>query len=110
MRPAVRAKEERKWVLDTINKYFDIIVEEEDEEEDEESDEDSDSDSEEPSLSASDEDDPQDYKSSNRMRSLLSKAAANVSSQGNLNRLKQNLGSRISLGGMKQSMDNLASL
>ena len=33
MRPTVKAKEERKWVLDTINQYFDVIVEEEDEEE-----------------------------------------------------------------------------
>ena len=32
MRPSVKAKEERKWVLDTINQYFDVIVEEEDEE------------------------------------------------------------------------------
>ena len=32
MRPSLRPKEERKWVLDTINQYFDVIVEEEDEE------------------------------------------------------------------------------
>merc|ERR1719411_892667 len=35
-RPSVKPKEERKWVLDTINKYFEVIVEEEDEEEEEE--------------------------------------------------------------------------
>ncbi len=33
MRPSQKTKEERLWVLDTINKYFDVIVEEEDEEE-----------------------------------------------------------------------------
>ena len=36
MRPSQKAKEERKWVVDTINKYFDVIVEEEEEEEEEE--------------------------------------------------------------------------
>ncbi len=50
------------------------------------------------------------YKSSSRMRSLLSKAASNVTnSQTNLaclSKLKQNLGSRISLGHQK-SMENL---
>ena len=29
MRPSVRAREERKWVVDTVNKYFDVIVEDE---------------------------------------------------------------------------------
>ena len=36
MRPSQKTKEERKWVLDTINKYFDVIVEEEEEREEEE--------------------------------------------------------------------------
>merc|ERR1712087_952659 len=31
MRPSAKPKEERKWVLDSINKYFDVIVEEEEE-------------------------------------------------------------------------------
>ena len=121
MRPSVKAKEERKWVLDTINQYFDVIVEEEDEESDEE--EDSDSDESIESLSdlehneVDDDDDgeeQQDYKSTNRIRSMLTRAAANVSnSQSNLasiNKLKQNLGSRISLGHMRQSVENLSSL
>ena len=121
MRPSVKAKEERKWVMDTINQYFDVIVEEEDEESDEE--EDSDSDESIGSLSdlddnEEDEDDDgeeqQDYKSTNRIRSMLTRAAANVSnSQSNLasiNKLKQNLGSRISLGHMRQSVENLSSL
>ena len=55
-----------------------------------------------------------DYKSTSRIRSLLTKAAANVSQSqsnlANLNKLKQNLGSKISLGGMKQSVENLSSL
>ena len=38
MRPSQKASEERKWVIDAVNKYFDVIVEEE-EEEDEELDE-----------------------------------------------------------------------
>ena len=116
MRPSCRAKEERKWVLDTINQYFDVIVEEENEESDLESE---DEDSME-SLSDFDEDDNEEeveeesnnagYKSSSRMRSLLSKAVANVSnSQNNLAsiaKMKQNLGSKISLG-FKNSMENI---
>ena len=50
------------------------------------------------------------YKSSSRMRSLLSKAASNVSnSQSNLAslaKMKQNLGSRISLG-FQKSLENI---
>ena len=38
MRPSQKTTEERKWVLDTINKYFDVIVEEENEEEDDDED------------------------------------------------------------------------
>merc|ERR1712106_734958 len=30
-RPSVKPKEDRKWVLDSINKYFDVIVEEDEE-------------------------------------------------------------------------------
>ena len=118
MRPTVKAKEERKWVLDTINQYFDVIVEEDDEEE---SDEDSDSDESIESLSEyedeeemDDDEEIQGYKSTNRIRSMLTRAAANVSnSQSNLasiNKLKQNLGSRISLGGIRQSVENLSNL
>ena len=118
MRPSLRPKEERKWVLDTINQYFDVIVEEEDEEPDFDSEDEADS-SDDDSLSEF-EDEIEDeeleetnnigLKSSSRMRSLLSKAAANVSnSQSNLAslaKLKQNLGSKISLGYQK-SMENI---
>ena len=122
MRPSAKPKEERKWVLDTINKYFDVIVEEEDEEDEDEDDEDSEMDSEEEMESEEEHDsenddpgiaDPSDFKSTSRIRSLLTKAASNVSeSQSNLatlNMLKQKLGSRISLG-LKQSVENLSSL
>ena len=125
MRPSAKPKEERKWVLDTINKYFDVIVEEEDEEDEDEDDEDSEMDSEEEIESEEEEEeyysenddpgiaDPSDFKSTSRIRSLLTKAASNVSeSQSNLatlNMLKQKLGSRISLG-LKQSVENLSSL
>ena len=123
MRPSAKPKEERKWVLDTINKYFDVIVEEEDEEEEDEDDEDSEMDSEEEMESEEEEYDsenddpgiaePSDFMSTSRIRSLLTKAASNVSeSQSNLatlNMLKQKLGSRISLG-LKQSVENLSSL
>ena len=120
MRPTVKAKEERKWVLDTINQYFDVIVEEDDEEESDD-DEDCDSDESIESLSEyedeeemDDDEEIQGYKSTNRIRSMLTRAAANVSnSQSNLasiNKLKQNLGSRISLGGIRQSVENLSNL
>ena len=117
MRPTVKAKEERKWVLDTINQYFDVIVEEEDEE----SDMVDDSSDEEMSEVSDDEDDKEDYEyeempdyqSTSRIRSMLTKAASNVSQSqtnlANLSLLKQKLGSRISLG-LKQSMENLSSL
>ena len=90
MRPSLRPKEERKWVLDTINQYFDVIVEEEDEEpnSEEPDDEDSSDDDSIDSLSEYDDDEmpveeyeePNNagYKSSSQMRSLLSKAASNV--------------------------------
>ena len=116
MRPTVKAKEERKWVLDTINQYFDVIVEEDDEEEsDDDSDESIESLSEyEDEEEIDDNEEIQGYKSTNRIRSMLTRAAANVSnSQSNLasiNKLKQNLGSRISLGGIRQSVENLSNL
>ena len=114
LRPSVKAKEERKWVLDTINKYFEVIVEEEDEEDEYEDEDDfyDDDDEDENMDELSDEEDVPDYQSTSKIRSLLSKAAANAQSQSNLatlNKLKQNLGSRISLG-LKQSVENLSSL
>ena len=85
MRPSLRPKEERKWVLDTINQYFDVIVEEEDEEPNSEDEDSSDDDSID-SLSEYDDDEIPDeeyeepnnagYKSSSRMRSLYPKRQA----------------------------------
>ena len=118
-----KPKEERKWVLDSINKYFDVIVEEEDEEEenysddddnddydddDEESDEESDDEN---NVSfgninekEQDEEKAQTFKSSSRMRGMLSSVVGNLSrSVSNLagtqivSSLKKNLGSQISL-------------
>ncbi len=133
MRPSQKSTEERKWVLDTINKYFDVIVEEEDEDEEEEEESDidssdeededfvnseiesSDSESDIDSLSFSDTDNKVDnvdtkFQSSSRMRELLKKAATNVSSSQsnlvNLNQVKEKLGSRINLG-IRQSTDQL---
>lgn len=37
-RPSLRPREERRWVLDSINKYFDVIAEEENDDEDEDDD------------------------------------------------------------------------
>ena len=123
MRKSAKPKEERKWVLDSINKYFDVIVEEEEEGEDEQI---SDSDSDYEYSDDDDEDDDEDednseyeysdeelgeavptepgFQSTTKMRSLLSSVVANISgSRSNLNRqeiltsLKQNLGSRTNL-------------
>ena len=121
MRKSAKPKEERKWVLDSINKYFDVIVEEEEEEGEDEPTSDSDSDYE---YSDDDDDDDEDnseyeysdeelgeavptepgFQSTTKMRCLLSSVVANISgSRSNLNRqeivtnLKQNLGSRTNL-------------
>ena len=126
-RPSDKPKEERKWVVDTINKYFEVIVEENDEEEEDENenlddlDDDLDSSSEYSEYSEySDEnadtkaEDTEDkitattgpYKSSTRIRGLLGSVASKFTkSVGNLaggaphlvNNLKKNLGSQISL-------------
>merc|ERR1719244_467419 len=124
-RPSVKPKEERKWVLDSINKYFDVIVEEEENSDEEcseedtdysdeeyESDEDDDSDLE--SMEGEEEEEneqtvqtnvrPKDFHSTSKMRGLLSSVVSNISgSVGNLAKteiignLKQNLGSQINL-------------
>ena len=118
MRKSAKPKEERKWVLDSINKYFDVIVEEEEEEGEDEPISDSDSDYE---YSDDEDEDNSEYEysdeelgeavptepgfqSTTKMRSLLSSVVANISgSRSNLNRqeivtsLKQNLGSRTNL-------------
>ena len=140
MRPSQKAKEERKWVVDTINKYFEVIVEEEEEEEDLEAISNSD-DNEIESLSDTDYSDNEEqyeeeteseieenvdenngntFKSTAKIRGLLSTAMTKISTskgdlndtsmltnqrQGLLNNLKQKLGSQISL--KRQSQDNL---
>ena len=117
MKKSAKPKEERKWVLDSINKYFDVIVEEEEEAEDDPmSDDDSDyeySDDEDESESEYSEEEEEveevtsaepGFQSTSKMRGLLSSVVANISgSRGNLGRqeilssLKQNLGSRNNL-------------
>ena len=118
MKKSAKPKEERKWVLDSINKYFDVIVEEEEEEGEDEpmSDDDSDyedsDDDDESEYEYSEEDEEVEevtpaepgFQSTSKMRGLLSSVVANISgSRGNLGRqeilssMKQNLGSRSNL-------------
>ena len=117
MKKSAKPKEERKWVLDSINKYFDVIVEEEEEGEDEPmSEDDSDyeysDDDDESEYEYSEEDEEVEeatpaepgFQSTSKMRGLLSSVVANISgSRGNLGRqeilssMKQNLGSRSNL-------------
>merc|ERR1712218_613479 len=106
MKKSAKPKEERKWVLDSINKYFDVIVEEEEEAEDDPmSDDDSDYEysEEEEEVEEVTSAEP-GFQSTSKMRGLLSSVVANISgSRGNLGRqeilssLKQNLGSRNNL-------------
>ena len=148
MRPSQKASEEREWVVNAINKYFDVIVEEEEEEEEEDDEDineeddelDSEIDSEDEELesisdidyqdSDEDEEHPEDarfnadkrsdFKSTAKIRGLLSTAMTKISSsrgdlsdqymqqdqkQGLLNNLKQKLGSQISL--KRRSQDYL---
>ena len=127
-RPSVKPKEERKWVLDTINKYFDVIVEEEEEEEEYEEDEEDEDDYESEYSEYEDEEDidmedttnkdnwrqsTDNFQSTNKMRGLLSSVVTKISgSVGNLAQkdliqsLKQNLGSQIN---MRNSNTNLTS-
>ena len=131
-RPSVKPKEDRKWVLDSINKYFDVIVEEEEEPEDEDDEcdetddedyeydeeyshsEEYDSEDDEYSESGKDEDNENNnYQSTSKMRGLLSSVVNKISgSVGNLaqkdlmNSLKQNLGSQINLRSSKSNISN----
>ena len=113
-----KPQDERKWVLDSINKYFDVIVEEEEEEEEEgdenysddedeysnEDDDDSDyeySDDEEPNYVGPEPAAP--YQSTSKMRGMLNSvvtnlagSVSNLGSQEILTTLKQRLGSRSS--------------
>merc|ERR1712130_881365 len=106
MKKSAKPKEERKWVLDSINKYFDVIVEEEEEEGEAEPMSEDDSDYE---YSDDDDDDESEYEyseeeedvemvtqaesgfqSTSKMRGLLSSVVANISgSRGNLGRQDQ---------------------
>ena len=118
MKKSAKPKEERKWVLDSINKYFDVIVEEEEEGEEEPMSEDDsdyeysdDDDESEYEYSEEDEEEVEEvtpaepgFQSTSKMRGLLSSVVANISgSRGNLGRqeilssMKQNLGSRSNL-------------
>merc|ERR1712079_32059 len=128
MRPSVRAREERKWVVDTVNKYFDVIVEDEEgdsersideasfhetDEEEEESPYNSDMDEEDEistNLSTTNQS-AGGFKSTAKMRRMLSRVLE-TSSRGARSQvmanLKQELGSQISLKGM--SRENLAGL
>ena len=111
MRPSVRAKEERKWVVDTIHKYFDVIVEEEDEPV---GDDDSSMASDVSSLHSSDDEEQADFKSTSKMRGMLSHVLNRNAPQGGgdrsqmLTALKQKLGSQISL--KRMSRENLSGL
>lgn len=126
-KPSTKPKEERKWVMESINKYFDVIVEEEEEEEvDGEFSEDEDEYEDEIDNDEFDDVDIEDdtdvdnisnvnlpkgddsqggqFRSSNKMRGLLSNVVSNLSrSVGNLasrqivDSLKRNLGSQINL-------------
>lgn len=119
MRKVAKPKDERKWVLDSINKYFEVIVEEEEEKEedfsDNEEDEYSDEDEEESEYEYSDEEEDdeeeetpatsaQPLQSSSKMRGLLSSvvtdlsgSVTNLGKQQILSSLKQGLGSRTNL-------------
>ena len=127
-RPSVKPKEDRKWVLDSINKYFDVIVEEEEEPDDEDESDESDeeysdefdSEDDECSESSNDQDiedfennDDNNYQSTSKMRGLLSSVVSKISgSVGNLaqrdlmNSLKQNLGSQINLRSSNSNLLN----
>ena len=114
-----KPQDERKWVLDSINKYFDVIVEEEEEEEEEEGDENysddedeySNEDDDDSDYEYSDDEEPNyvgpepaaPYQSTSKMRGMLSSvvtnlagSVSNLGSQEILTTLKQRLGSRSS--------------
>lgn len=106
-RPAPKPTEERKWVMESINKFFDVIVEEEDDEDGEDGSEDEYEDDEEEEEEMEEEEEEEEetkFKSSAKMRGLLSSVVTKLSgSVGNLagtnlvHSLKRNLGSQINL-------------
>ena len=109
-RPSLRPREERRWVLDSINKHFDVIVEEDNDNEEEDddaneevfypdSDEDEDSDADSMEIPG-----PLKKADSRRdLRSMFEDAMTRVSSRVGgsrevlLGRFKQNLGSQLSI-------------
>merc|ERR1719474_2238186 len=113
-RSTSKFKDDRRWVMDSINKYFDVIVEEDDEQvelSEDETDNDSESVSSYEEVSEESDEEPSidhkqesNFKSSSRMRGLLGSVMTKISgSVGNLaerdlvSNLKRNLGSKISL-------------
>ena len=125
MKQSAKPKEERKWVLDSINKFFDVIVEEEDEEDEEnEENEDSDITDDDDYEYEDDEDEKEDepvvspeekpgYRSSTKMRSLLgsvmgklSSSTSNLSTTNLVSSLKRNLGSQISIRASNQDLSS----
>ena len=111
LRPSLRPREERGWVLDSINKYFDVIVEEDGDDEDDDANEEvfypdsgedgeSDADSVDiPGLTG-----PLQMTASKRdLRSMFQDAMSRVSARVGgsrevlVGRFKQNLGSQLSI-------------
>ena len=114
-----KSQENRKWVLDSINKYFEVIAEEEDDEDDEDDEEDEDK-SENEESSEIEETLPtkveaeSSYKSSSKMRGLLCSVASrltgsvsNLSAGDVMQTLKKNLGSQINLRASNKDLSQL---
>ena len=116
----VSPKDERKWVLDSINKYFDVIVEE-----NEGSSEGCDSESTSSTSECSEEetsndsDDEQEeegvpqFQSTAKIRGMFSTVVSNLSKSVNnlaqtdlVSNLKRNLGSHVNLRGSTQELDH----
>ena len=116
----VSPKDERKWVLDSINKYFDVIVEE-----NEGSSEGCDSEStssisecseEETSNDSDDEQEEEgvpQFQSTAKIRGMFSTVVSNLSKSVNnlaqtdlVSNLKRNLGSHVNLRGSTQELDH----
>ena len=112
-RPSLRPREERRWVMDSINKYFDVIVEEENDDEEEEEDDvnrevhypdtsDDENESDE-SMEIPDPGPLQKTESKRDLRSMFEAAMTRVSARVGgsrevlVGRFKQNLGSQLSI-------------
>ena len=108
-RPSLRPREERRWVLDSINKHFDVIVEEGND------DDDDDGANEEvfyPDSGSEDEESDEDCSAESRpnLRSMFEDAMTRASARlgGSrevlLGRFKQNLGSQLSIDGGREQI------